>query len=286
MEASPTASVVEKGVVVQRKEALPATINKLKSFIVFKEEVAKNYKSRLLLLKETNAAKAQVEATYEDSLKVSELLFDAYQRLGQLVEQHTARPTESGKTGGRGKKGNTKDTSLLTVRRLAREMKVSESWLQQMKLISKKPQYTREAFKLARQMGPEAGTPPTKTQIVNTIRSAEKQVDAKRHKPQPSGLGKCTRAILEALGYLKRVDWRSPPSHEIPAFNDAVSSFQRRVEEYQNYIKRQMKGASENGPSTESDLDKSQQIGLIPRWMRLNWKPVLRRLFITTANHG
>ena len=59
---------------------------------------------------------------------------------------------------------------------MAREMKVSESWLQQMKLISKKPQYTKEALKLARQMGPEAGTPPTKTQVVNTIRSAEKHV--------------------------------------------------------------------------------------------------------------
>jgi len=80
----------EKSVVIQKRETLPATINKLKSFVVLKEEVAKNYKSRLLLLKETNAAKAQVDATFEDALKVSEMLFDAYERLGELVEQHTA----------------------------------------------------------------------------------------------------------------------------------------------------------------------------------------------------
>ena len=211
-------SAIESSVsVVQRKESVPAAINKLKSFIVLKEEVAKNFKSRLLLLKETNAVKAQVEATYEDSLKVSELLFEAYERLGELVEQHTAKPKESGKAGGRGKKakGHSRDTSLLTVRGLAREMKVSEPWLQQMKLISKNPKYTKEAFKIAREMGPEEGILPTKTRIVNTIRSAETQkARGKRLKSQPSELRKCTEAILQALKHLNGADWQSP--QEIP----------------------------------------------------------------------
>lgn len=54
----------EKGVVLHKRESLPATINKLKSFVVLKDEVAKNYKSGLRLLKEANTARDQVEATY------------------------------------------------------------------------------------------------------------------------------------------------------------------------------------------------------------------------------
>ncbi len=228
-----------------------------------------------------------MEATYEDSPKVSELLFEAYERLGQLVEQHTARPKESGKTGGRGKKGkgHSNGMSLLTVRGLAREMKVSESWLEQMKLISKNQRSADEAFKLARQKGPEAGTPPTKTHVINTIRSAERHFHSKRHKPQPSELGKCTAAILEALNCLKGVDRRSPPDHEIAAFNEAVLNFGRSVEEFQSYIKREIKGESEVASSVESGQEKLQGQGVISRWM-LNWKPALRRLFTNTADRA
>ena len=288
METSATASSVnEKGIAIRKNEALPATISKLKSFVIFQEETAKNYKSRLLLLKETNAAKAQVDVTFEDALKVSQMLFDAYQRLGQLVEKHTAKPKESGKTGGRGKKGkgHSNGTSLLTVRGLAREMKVSESWLEQMKLISKNQRFADEAFKLARQKGPEAGTPPTKTHVINTIRSAERHFHSKRHKPQPSELGKCTEAILQALRHLKGADWRGSADQEIPAFNDAVSDFQQRVAEFQIHIKRETEGEPEVAPNAETGQEKLRQQGLFLRWM-LNWKLLFRRLFMTTAGRA
>ena len=201
------------------------------------------------------------------------------------MEEHTAKPKESGKTGGRGKKGkgHSNGTSLLTVRGLAREMKVSESWLEQMKLISKNPRFADEAFKLARQMGPEAGTPPTKTHVINTIRSAERHVHSKRRKSQPSELGRCTEAILQALKHLEGAEWRSPRDQEIPAFNDAVSSFQQKVEEFQSQIKQGMKGASEVVPSLKArPLPLS---GLIRRWMK-PWKSVFRRLPLTTANRS
>ena len=278
MELSATASSVsEKSVVIQKKEALPAAINKLKSFVVFKEEVAKNYKSRLVLLKETNAAKAQVDATFEDALKVSELLFQAYEKLGELVEQHTAKAKDSGKTGGRSKKGHTGATSLLTIRGLAKEMGVSESWLEQMKLIAKNPQRTEEAFKLARELGPEAGAPPTKTQVISNIRSAERQ-EGKYPKSRPSELHECTEAILDALSHLREANWHDLPESELIAFNDAVCNFQQRLQEFQQHVTPRETRIAPSLKARQLPLS-----GLIQR-LKLNLKPAFRRAFAGTPN--
>jgi len=283
MGISTSASVVtEKSIVIQKREALPATINKLKSFVIFQEETCKNYKSRLLLLKETNAAKAQVDATFEDALKISEMLFQAYERLGELVEQHTAKPKESGKMGGRGKKGRSSPTTLLTIGALAKELNVSASWLEQMKLLSRNPQIAKNAIKSARDRGPEAGTPPTKTEIITSIRSAERQSEGKHRKDRGFRLERYTETILEALKHLDEGNWPNLSDIEVLAFNDAIFNFQQRLGEFQRHVNQGKTDASRIPPSVRSK--RLQPSALIQCWTRANSRPFFLRMFATARN--
>lgn len=219
---------------VRNQQRLPDTAKGLRAFILIKEDKFNLYRVRLRSMKEARLAQAQIEVTRRDMMNVGELLFESYEREGELVKERKALPKDAGKMGGRGRKGGSTTTTLSTIKRMAKELKVSYTQLEQYQLLSENRQYRREAFKLARK--DPTLDPPSKTSVLRAIREGlkgDKEGKSARSEESKSVTQECTERIREVNLLWKQViiKWEETPQSEQLAFVTALDTFKQNAEE-------------------------------------------------------
>jgi hypothetical protein len=154
---------------------IPSRIKEALPMVFIREGALKVYGAKLNALRNVKAADDQVNATFEDGLNAARMLFDAYIRLGELVEENTADLVVAGRAGGKGVRSE--NTLFSTVGKLAAVLKVSRRRLEDAKTISRNPQYIPtvvEAKKRERL--------PSKSMLLSVIRAGSPGRTGKRRK--------------------------------------------------------------------------------------------------------
>ena len=218
METQDVEQSSSRSVALVRKDGrLPSTIDKLVPFCFVAEAALKAVNAKIAAMKKIEMVNAQLDATYNDAIEVARLLFHAYERLGQLVEDKTANPIDSGRAGG---KAVRMDDSLSSVSKMARELGVKRTRLEDAKSIARNPAFIETVIKEAKDRGNH--TLPSKAKLLKLIRAVPsarrkairtKQTESKHAKTKKSikrlasgtMAQKCTDAIVEANSYMKTI---------------------------------------------------------------------------------
>ena len=211
---------------VLKEGTLPATADELVPLCLVAEAVVKAYNAKINAMKRIEAMNDQLEATYDDGLEIARLLFLAYQRLGDLVEQNTASPLQSGRAGG---KAVPMENSLPNVGKLAKRLGISRKRLEDAKTIARDPQYIDTVVDAARKQG----VLPSRTKLLAVIRAGKpgkasrkraSMAESKHAAIERSNkllasrtlAEKCTDALVEATSYMKAIVelWGTIPDAE------------------------------------------------------------------------
>jgi hypothetical protein len=184
-EHAPTSTAI-----VPRRESVPSEVQETWAMKIMYEAAVRAYSTKLLALKDAKAAADQVDATYEDALKMAGLLFNAYARLGELVEKNTASPKDSGRLGGKGVQAE--DSLLPSVLKMAQSLGKSRRFLEDMKTIHR----NREFIPLVIEAATKEGRLPTRTELLALIRAGSPARKCGTHKIQ--GLSKHRRSAGHA----------------------------------------------------------------------------------------
>lgn len=242
----PESAKGSKSVALVRKEGrLPRTIDKIVPFCFVVEAALKAYNAKITAMKKVEMVNTQLDATYNDAIEIARLLFLAYERLGHLVEANTANPVDSGRAGG---KAVRMDDSLPSVTKMAKELGVKRTRLEDAKSIARNPVFIETVINEAKARGNH--TLPSKTKLLKLIRTVPSlrrrtqkavQTESKHAKTKKSikrlasgtMAQKCTDAILEANSYMRAITelWETIPDEVKGNLANALFEFQGYVEQ-------------------------------------------------------
>ena len=228
-----------------KKEGLPATIDDLVPYCFVVEAALKAYNAKITAIKKVSAMNSQVDATYRDAIEIARLLFRSYERLGNLVEDNTANPIDSGRAGG---KAVRMDDSLPSVTKMAKELGVKRTRLEDAKSIARNPVFIETVIAEAKARGNH--TLPSKTKLLKLIRATpfgnsrkprvwrqkSKYVaieESNKRLASRTVAEKCADAIVEATSYMRAVIelWQTIPKDEKDDLASALFDFQQYAQE-------------------------------------------------------
>jgi hypothetical protein len=209
------------------KKALPTKIEDLIPLSYLGEAAAKFYRTKIQALKDLRIANAQVDATYQDALEAAVLLFHIYERLGNLVDQHTASPFESGRAGGKGVLAE--NTLFSSISKLAKAYDIGRKRLEDAKTIAMNPQYIPTVVEEAR----KRQALPSRSRLVSVIRAGnpgrtgkhktsqgaskhERLTVANKRLASSTNARECSNALRIANSFMPAViqQWKSIPEPE------------------------------------------------------------------------
>jgi hypothetical protein len=213
------------------KDRLPSKLDKFGPLIFLGDTAVTFAKKRFERDKNFDASVAQIDASYEECLRIIDLYFRAWQRCGDLAEEKLASPSEAGKNGGRGKKGVAdKNTLFNSVAKAAREAHLSRSKLEKAIKIARYPQYIDTVLVEAR----KRRNFPSLTKLLCVIRARPPGV-RRRSGPSKDAAMKAANRRLAVQGEaqdcieimhdltrrLETLPWDLIPAEQLMAIGDA-----------------------------------------------------------------
>ena len=214
------------------KDRLPSKLERFGPLIFLGDTAVTFAKKRLERDKNFDASVDQINASYEECLRVIELYFRAWQRCGELAEEKLASPTEAGKNGGRGKKGvGDNNTLFSSVAKTARGSKLSRSQLEQAILIARNPQFIDTVLADAQ----KRRNFPSLTKLLSVIRARPPGAVRRRSGPSKDAAMKaankrlavqgeaqtCIEIMLDLTRRLKNLPWDIVQPEQLMAIMDA-----------------------------------------------------------------
>lgn len=209
------------------KKALPSKIEDLIPLCYVGEAAVKFYRTKIQALKDLRTANAQVDATYQDALDAAVLLFHIYEKLGNLVDQHTASFVESGRAGGKGVPAE--NTLFSSISKLAKANNVGRKRLEDAKAIAMNPQYIATVVEEAR----KRQALPSRSRLVSVIRAGnpgrigkhkskktaskhERLTVANKRVASATNARECSKALGIANSYMEAIiqQWKTIPEPE------------------------------------------------------------------------
>jgi len=226
------------------KKALPTRIEDLIPLCYVGEAAVKFYRTKIQTLKDLRTANAQVDATYQDALDAAVLLFHIYEKLGNLVDEHTASPFESGRAGGKGVPAE--NTLFLSISKLAKTNNVSRKRLEDAKTIAMNPQYIATVVEEAR----KRQALPSKSKLLSVIRAGnpgrigkrkisqgaskhERLTVANKRVATATNARECSNALGVANSFMPAViqQWNNIPEPEKQDLRKELIAIQRHLDQ-------------------------------------------------------